>query len=666
MEAASARMAARDRFGVMGDPGPSQLQRYIQQACSPENFEPNLALNLEISDLVNQKKGNAPREAAVAIVNYTNHRNPNVSLLALNLLDICVKNCGYPFHLQISTKEFLNELVRRFPERPPMRATRVQQKILEAIEEWRGTICQTSRYKEDLGFIRDMHRLLSYKGYIFPEVRREDAAVLNPSDNLKSAEEMEEEEKDAQSAKLQELIRRGGPEDLQEANRLMKIMAGYDTRQKTDYRAKAAEEVGKVQQKARLLEERLAEFRAGDTMTEGDVYEELASALQSAHPKIQRMCEEESDDHEAVAKLLEINDSIHRTVERYKLMTKGDVESAAKIAKGTLGTSTGVSKNAANELSLIDFDGDTSDMNGSGSMEPPVQGTPGGLEDDLLGLSMGETSYGQGGGISLGFGDNTNIPRPALISTATDNSTAKRPTPTRSPAPQSSGPTLVKPDYSSFSAFGSPSQPASQSTTPQPSLFQQQAAMAKPQPPPPTADPFAALASPVRASTPQQPQKSIFDFAPLQAPKPATAPDMAAPAADDDEWAFSSALPEGLPATNTVAVSNTALAISLHASREAQSPAIIILAITFSSQSDQPISELTFMAAVTKGYSLKLQPQTGRRLQPQEKAGVKQVIHLNGVEQGKGDSVKLRWKASYKIGEQQVNEQGEIPSLGIS
>ena len=40
----------------------------------------------------------------------------------------------------------------------------------------------TSRYKEDLGYIRDMHRLLSYKGYVFPEVRKEDAAVLNPSD----------------------------------------------------------------------------------------------------------------------------------------------------------------------------------------------------------------------------------------------------------------------------------------------------------------------------------------------------------------------------------------------------------------------------------------------------------------------------------------------------
>src|ERR1700712_741902 len=91
--------------------------------------------------------------------------------------------------------------------------------------------------------------------------------------NLRSAEEMEEEERAAQSAKLQELIRRGGPEDLQEANRLMKVMAGYDTRHKTDYRAKAAEEVSRVQQKAKLLEEMLQSHKPGDRVGEGDVFE---------------------------------------------------------------------------------------------------------------------------------------------------------------------------------------------------------------------------------------------------------------------------------------------------------------------------------------------------------------------------------------------------------
>lgn len=85
---------------------------------------------------------------------------------------------------------------------------------------------------------------------------------------------MEEEEKAAQSAKLQELIRRGTPHDLQEANKLMKVMAGFDTRNKTDWRAKAAEEVVKVQQKAKLLEDMLQKHQAGeDFSAKGDVFE---------------------------------------------------------------------------------------------------------------------------------------------------------------------------------------------------------------------------------------------------------------------------------------------------------------------------------------------------------------------------------------------------------
>lgn len=209
---------------------------------------------------------------------------------------------------------------------------------------------------------------------------------------------MEEEEKEAQSAKLQELIRRGGPQDLQEANRLMKIMAGYDTRNKTDWRAKAAEEVGRVQQKARLLEEMLQRHQQGQDMDQGDVFEELANALISAHPKIQKMCEEESDDHEAVAKLLEINDSIHRTIERYKLIKKGDLEAAERIPKGTLGTSgAGVSKGPNNELSLIDF----GESEQSSSSQPQTKANA--LEDDLLGLSISGNALP--GAISL---DNAN------------------------------------------------------------------------------------------------------------------------------------------------------------------------------------------------------------------------------------------------------------------
>ncbi|RAL09522.1 VHS domain protein [Aspergillus homomorphus CBS 101889] len=642
-------MAARDRFGAYADPGLTPLQRAIRNACDLSHYEPNLALNLEVADLINSKKGNAPREAAIEIVHLINSRNQNVALLALALLDICVKNCGYPFHLQISTKEFLNELVRRFPERPAIRPSRVQHRILESIEEWRQTICQTSRYKEDLGHIRDMHRLLLYKGYVFPEVRHEDAAVLNPSDNLRSAEEMEEEEREAQSAKLQELIRRGTPADLQEANRLMKVMAGFDNRHKTDYRAKAAEEVAKVQQKAKILEEMLQSHQPGDQVAEGDVFEELASALQSAHPKIQKMCEEESDDPEAVQKLLEINDSIHRTIERYKLVKKGDWQAASQIPKGTLGTTTGVSKNANNELSLIDFDPEPApNANGNG-----VTASAGGssLENDLLGLSIDEPAPAHGG-ISLG---------PAPTTSATP------------PMPQA--PAGFRPNYDIFSSMNT-SQPPSQSSTPAPggrpqSIISSPAAAT----PPPAVDPFASLvsasprqASPLssgKASSSQPPAGSLLDLMGSGSAPPAASQTKAP---EEDEWNFASSLPESnkLPSMNRVQVLNSTLRIEFMARRHPQQTQQIHVVALFSNNTNQPLKELHFQVAVEKAYTLQLRPQSGRDIAPSQANGVQQEMLVDRVPVGKGNAIKMRFRVSYQAGNERKEEQGMVPSLGIA
>lgn len=76
-------MAARDRYGAYADVGLTPLQRAIRNACDFSLYEPNLALNLEVADLINSKKGNAPREAAFEIVRLINSRNQNVALLAL-------------------------------------------------------------------------------------------------------------------------------------------------------------------------------------------------------------------------------------------------------------------------------------------------------------------------------------------------------------------------------------------------------------------------------------------------------------------------------------------------------------------------------------------------------------------------------------------------------
>lgn len=437
---------------------------------------------------------------------------------------------------------------------------------------------------------------------------------------------MEEEEKEAQSAKLQELIRRGQPEDLQEANRLMKIMSGFDNRTKTDYRAKAAEEVAKIQAKARLLEERLDAFQPGDSMHDGDVFSELASALQSAQPKIQKMCEEESDDHEAVAKLLEINDSIHRTAERYKLIKKGDFEGAKAVAAGAppptesassaSAAAAATGKSAMQELSLIDFGGE-GDANGASSSSQPASQSAGGVENDLLGLSIGESeNYGSGGALSLGFGSNqstntscphasdagltltnfSDVPGPALLSSMTENSNAGAAAP-------ASGPSSAAPPFSQFASFTSPS--ASQSGTPQPpgSAAFQPPQQTQQQQQPAAADPFAALgASTLTPSKPSTPAPASSAFSTTPAPAAAPAP-AASTNNDDDEWSFSSALPPeapSLPREHRSVVGNGGVKIELLGNRSPASPNALALHFAFSNNTAQPISELHYQLAVTK------------------------------------------------------------------
>lgn len=77
------------------------------------------------------------------------------------------------------------------------------------------------------------------------------------------------------------------------------------------------------------------------------------------------------------------------------------------------------------------------------------------------------------------------------------------------------------------------------------------------------------------------------------------------------------------------------------------------------------------IVALTKGkfgqaYTLDLTTQSGRKLQPFQNDGITQQIAINGVGRGQADKVKVRWKASYKVGGEPRMEQGEVPPLGVA
>ncbi|KAG6876486.1 hypothetical protein C0992_012812 [Termitomyces sp. T32_za158] len=332
------------------------LELLIGRACDPALHEPNHGAHIQIAEHINAKKANSARDAAVAVARLANHRNPHVAILALALLDSLVAQCGYPFHLQIATKEFLNELVRRFPERPPPFPGPVMSRILELIHSWKNTICVESRWKEDLGNIRDMHRLLTFKGYRFRDLGRHQPPT-DATANLKSAEELEEEDRAAQSAKLQELIRRGTPRDLAAAQELMKALAGANPDAKPDYRTQSLTELNKLEQKVILLNEMLdnVDTQRSEQFAKGDAYDQqVSSILASARPKLQKwISDAQTDDPESLDTFLQINDQINTVLSRYEAFKKGDYATASNPIPAELAGS------AANGLSLIDFD-DTS------------------------------------------------------------------------------------------------------------------------------------------------------------------------------------------------------------------------------------------------------------------------------------------------------------------
>ncbi|EIW75918.1 VHS-domain-containing protein [Coniophora puteana RWD-64-598 SS2] len=399
----------------------SQLEVLISRACEPTHTEPNYAAQLEVAEYINRKKANTPRDAAQMIARLGNHRNPHLALLALDLLSTLVGKCGYPFHLQIATKDFLNELVRRFPERPPPFPNPVMGRILELIREWKEGICVNSRWKEDLGNIRDMYRLLVFKGYRFRESRRGEAAVAQTEMDLKSAHELESLDREAQSAKLQELIRRGTPRDLAAAQELMKALAGAEPEKKPDYRSLALDELAKVESKVILLSEMLdnVDERNGEQCVKGDAYDQVATILKNARPKLQKWIAdaESEDDPESLGTFLTLNDQINTVLARQDAFEQGNFEAVRNLATAAAEPGAPNSSSNTGGRSLIDFD--DLDFGAGGSSSPPAASAnrngSGGI-DDLSGLFATSSplqqqpgSSGMGGGMGMGMGGMNNM-----------------------------------------------------------------------------------------------------------------------------------------------------------------------------------------------------------------------------------------------------------------
>ncbi|KAI9311954.1 hypothetical protein BX666DRAFT_1991275 [Dichotomocladium elegans] len=154
--------------------GQSALDELIEKATSellPAGQE-NLPLHFEISDQIRSKKVNS-KDAMRSLKRRLEHKNPNVLIATLSLVDTCVKNGGDQFVREVSSREFMDPLTGLL--RSPVGSNLdVKNKILTIIQTWH----LASNGNPSLSYISDTYRLLQAEGYVFPPVSQTVDSIL--------------------------------------------------------------------------------------------------------------------------------------------------------------------------------------------------------------------------------------------------------------------------------------------------------------------------------------------------------------------------------------------------------------------------------------------------------------------------------------------------------
>uniref|UniRef100_A0A8C6L6R9 Golgi-associated, gamma adaptin ear containing, ARF binding protein 1 n=1 Tax=Nothobranchius furzeri TaxID=105023 RepID=A0A8C6L6R9_NOTFU len=363
------RADAQTRFSVSSD-----------QATNPLNKELDWDSVLGFCDqLVSEPDG--PPLATRLLAHKVQSPQQWEAMQALTVLETCMQKCGKRFHNEVGKFRFINELIKVVS--PKYLGTRapepVKKKVVEMMFSW------TVNYPDETK-IAEAYQMLKKQGIVKQDpVLPCDKPLPPPPPRDKSAI-FEDEEK---SKMLSRLLKSSHPDDLRAANKLIKEMVQEDQKrvEKVSKRVNAIQE---VKESVSLLSQLLEGYsKESSSQSNQELIKDLYQRCEKMRPTLFRLASDTEDNDEALADILQANDSLTQVINLYRQLVKGE-----EVAKDGI---TVISQPGGCNSALVDLEG----LNISAKTEPSSLDSSGSrvltrnvglslLDDELM--SLGKTS----------------------------------------------------------------------------------------------------------------------------------------------------------------------------------------------------------------------------------------------------------------------------------
>ncbi|XP_072225861.1 ADP-ribosylation factor-binding protein GGA3 isoform X2 [Leuresthes tenuis] len=308
-------MTSREVFIAMAFQEGETLESWLGKATHPTNRQEDWEYIIGFCDQVNRET-DGPQTALQLLIRKIYFSQEWEALQALTVLEACMKNCGRRFQYEIGRYRFLNELVKLVSPRYVGTSTpeKVKRKIAEMVYSW--TIAFPNETK-----IRKAYHVMKLYGLVTDHPEHPVDRTLIPSPPPRPKHPVFDNED--MGKLLAELLRSKNPEDLQEANRLIKNMVKEDEVrvQKVSKRMNTLEEVNI---NVKLLTEMLSHY---DKDTSRDSDKEIIKELYERCDKLRhaafKMATETEDNDTSLGDILQASDDLSRVINSYKKVVEG-------------------------------------------------------------------------------------------------------------------------------------------------------------------------------------------------------------------------------------------------------------------------------------------------------------------------------------------------------